>query len=117
VLTQMGFWIFLLLRVLEMTRKLHQVSFDQEFLYVTGKSQDLVIPLENIKDVEIKTMGGVYQITLYHPEQVGEAFFFKPSLLYPLNFKKKDALVDLLRRNIALAKQRKSNTPPNALGS
>lgn len=49
-----------------------------------------MIPLENIKEVDIKSLGGVYEVELFNAEQLGKKFYFKPSLLYPFNFKKKD---------------------------
>jgi hypothetical protein len=86
-------------------------------LYFKQKRQELIIPLENIESVEIETLGGVYKVNLYHPEQLGKEFFFKPSLLYPLNSKRKDALVNQLRRQIEVAKARKQALPVNALHS
>jgi len=73
--------------------------------------------LENIESVEISTIGGVYKVNLYHPEQLGDHFYFKMSLLYPLNYQSKDALVNVLRKNIDLAKSRKQEFPRNALHS
>ena len=49
-----------------------------------------MIPLENIKEVDIKSLGGVYEVELFNAEQLGKKFYFKPSLLYPFNLKKKD---------------------------
>lgn len=77
----------------------------------------MVIPLENIESVEISTIGGVYKINLYNPEQLGDHFYFKMSLFYPLNYKPKDELVNVLRRNIDLAKGRKREFTRNALHS
>ncbi len=77
-----------------MNRNVHRVEFDEEYLYVIQKGQDFLIPLENIKEVDIKTLGGVYEVELYQAEQLGLRFYFKPSLLYPFNYKKKDELVN-----------------------
>jgi hypothetical protein len=98
-------------------RKVFHVEFDAEFLYVLQKNQDILIPLENIKDVEIVSLGGVYKVTLYAKDQLGDLIYFKPSLLYPFNFKAKDALADVLRRNIAEAKKKVRVYPNNALYS
>jgi hypothetical protein len=62
-------------------------------------------------------VGGVYKVNLYHPEQLGNYFYFKLSLFYPLNYQSKDALVNVLRKNIDLAKARKHDIPRNALHS
>jgi hypothetical protein len=98
-------------------RNVHRVEFDDEFLYVLQKGQDILIPLENIKEVEIISLGGVYEVELFNPEQLGKKFYFKPWLLYPFNFKKKDALVDILRSNINKALRKKQHFQANALHS
>jgi hypothetical protein len=108
------YFFFLLIRV---TSKLYQIEFDVDFLYVLMKEQDLIIPLENIESVEISTLGGVYKVNLFHPEQLGQHFYFKLSMWYPLNYQSKDELVNVLRRNIDRAKSRKQDIPRNALHS
>jgi hypothetical protein len=95
----------------------YRVEFDEDHLYVIQKGQDILIPLENIKEVDIKTIGGVYEVELYSAEQLGKRFYFKPSLLYPFNYKKKDDLVNVLRRNINQAQARKQHFQANALHS
>ena len=109
-----GYFFYLLIKL---NGKLQHVEFDDEFLYVVQRNQDMIIPLENVESVEIVSLGGVYKVNLYRAEQLGKEFYFKPSLLYPLNYKVKDKLVNLLRRNIDLAKQRKVFLPYNALMS
>lgn len=83
-----GYMIFIIYLWIRMNRNVHRVEFDHEFLYVIQKGQDILIPLENIKEVDIKTLGGVYEVELFRAEQLGKKFYFKPSLLYPFNFKK-----------------------------
>jgi hypothetical protein len=112
-----GYVSFIIYLWIKMNRNVHRVEFDDEFLYVILKGQDILIPLENIKDVDIKTLGGVYEVELYQAEQLGKKFYFKPSLLYPFNFKKKDALVNVLRSNINKAYQKKQVWQKNALHS
>ena len=58
-------WLQFIYVWLIVNRKVYHVEFDDEFLYVIQKQQDILIPLENIKDVEIVSLGGVYKITLY----------------------------------------------------
>ncbi|MBL7843454.1 MAG: hypothetical protein JNK44_06290 [Cyclobacteriaceae bacterium] len=108
-------WMFY--RGVQIIEKFQQVSFDPEFLYVYQKQQDYIIPLENIESVEIESLGGVYKVNLYHPEQLGKELYFKTSLIYPLNYKSKDELVNVLRRNIDKAKARRQSLPHNALMS
>jgi hypothetical protein len=114
-----GFAYVMILIVIwiRINRNIYRVAFDDDFLYVILHRQDIVIPLENIRDVNIVTLGGVYRVELYSAEQLGEKFYFKPSLLYPFNYKKKDALVDVLREKIGNAKRRKPSPVANALHS
>lgn len=109
-----GYFIYFWIRA---NRNVHRVEFDENFLYVIQRKQDILIPLENIKEVDIKSLGGVYEVELYQAEQLGKKFYFKPSLLYPFNYKKKDKLVDILRKNINRAQARKQQLQPNALHS
>lgn len=108
---------FLIYLWIRMNRNVHRVEFDDEYLYVIRKDQDLVIPLENIKEIDIKTLGGVYEVELFQAEQLGKKFYFKPSLLYPINYKKKDEMVNVLRRNINAAYQKKQEYVRNSLAS
>ena len=111
------YWVWLIYLWIRVNQKVFQVEFDEDFLYIIKKRQDTMIPLENIKDVEIVSMGGVYLVDLYIPEDFGVKLYFKPSLLYPFNFKKKDALVNVLRSSIERAKQKKKSFQKNALHS
>lgn len=115
--TQSAVYAYFFYRIMRLTRKLQQVAFDDEFLYVFRTDQDLIVPLENIESVEISSLGGVYKVNLYHAEQLGNEFYFKTSLLYPLNFRSKDELVNQLRRSIERAKRKKRDLPVNALKS
>lgn len=108
---------YLFYRLMQLTAKLYRVEFDAEFLYVLQRKQDIVIPLENIESVEIATLGGVYKVNLFHPEQLGDHFYFKLSLFYPVNARSKDALVNVLRKNIDLAKGKSQVFAKNALHS
>lgn len=109
-----GFFIYGWIRI---NRNVHRVEFDEEYLYVILRGQDMLIPLENIKEVDIKSLGGVYEVELFTAEQLGKKFYFKPSLLYPFNYKKKDLLVNVLRKNINKAQARKQHFQANALHS
>lgn len=112
-----GYIFFFIYLWFRMNRNVHRVEFDEDYLYVIQKGQDILIPLENIKEVDIKTMGGVYEVELYAAEQLGKKFYFKPSLLYPFNYKEKDTQVNILRRNINRAQQKKQHFQANALHS
>ena len=110
-------YTYLIYSYIRINRKVFHVEFDDEFLYLIRKESDVLIPLQNIKDVTLKTMGGLYEIQLYHPEAVGDKIFYKPSLLYPFNFKSKDRIADILRDKIEAAKKRPDVIQKNALMS
>jgi hypothetical protein len=74
------------------------------------------VSLENVKDVNIKTLIGYYEIIFYNREQVREKIYFKPSLLYPINGRK-DELVDILWQNINKSKMKQPHFQRNALHS
>ena len=97
--------------------KVYRVEFDDDYLYVIKKRQDILIPLENIKDIKLKTFFGMWQVNLFYADLVGDRFYFKPSLLYPLNSKSKDALVNVLWQKIDVAKRKKPHFQANALHS
>lgn len=113
-LTTWGYVIYVWLKA---HAKVYRVEFDDDYLYVIRKKQDILIPLENIKDIEMKTLGGMWRVDLYYADVLGDHFYFKPSLLYPLNAKSKDALVNVLWKKIELAKTRKQVFQRNALQS
>lgn len=114
---QSAIYIWLLIKLLKGVAKLHRVEFDNDYIYVLKKKQDLIIPLEHVESVEIASLGGLYKVNLYHADQVGKEFFFKQSLWYPLNYKRCDDLVNVLRRNIDVAKRRRPALMPNTLHS
>ncbi len=97
--------------------KVYKVEFDDEYLYVLKRTGDVLIPLENIKDIEMKTLGGMWRVELYYEDIIGNHFYFKPSLLYPLNYKSKDRLVNLLWEKIELAKRKRPRIDTKALHS
>ena len=112
-----GPYLYFLYRLIKVTTKIKNVEFDEEYLYIMNKASDVMIPLENIKSVELKTVGGVYRVDLYYEDLPGSFFYFKPSLLYPLNHRSKDELVDLLRKKIDHSKKSRKASPANVLTS
>jgi hypothetical protein len=108
-------WSWVIWNYIKINRKVFHVEFDDEFLYLIRRDSDILIPLENIKSVDLKTMGGLYEVKLYHPEVVGDLIYYKPSLLYPLNYKSKDLIADVLREKIEIAKKRPIEFQKNAL--
>jgi hypothetical protein len=110
-------WGYMIYLWLKAHVKVFRVEFDDEYMYILNRKQDVLIPLENIKDVELKSLSGVWRVDLFYEDVVGNHFYFKPSLLYPLNYKRKDALVDLLWTKIETARGRKQHFQNNALHS
>jgi len=50
------YWAYLFYLWLRVNKKVFHVEFDHEFMYVRQKEQDLLIPLENIKDVNLASI-------------------------------------------------------------
>ena len=82
--------------------KLKNVSYDDSSVYYNRKGYEVQVPFENIKSIEIKSVTGVYSISLFVPSHGQTEILFKASLWYPLNFQKKDALVNDLRDKVDL---------------
>lgn len=110
-------WGYLVYVWLKAHNKVYRVEFDDDYLYIIRKKQDVLIPLENIKDIEMKSLGGMWRVDLFYADVVGDHFYFKPSLLYPINYKSKDALVNILWTKIEAAKSKKQYFQANALHS
>ena len=77
--------------------KIKNVSYDDSSVYYNKKDFEVQIPFEDIRDIEIKTISGIYKINLYSPSQDGSSIMFKTSLWYPFNFNKQDEKVNELR--------------------
>lgn len=80
--------------------KIKNISYDDSSVFYDKNGFEVQIPFEDIKDIEIKTISGIYTINLYTPSQDGKSIMFKTSLWYPLNFKKQDEKVNELRDRI-----------------
>ena len=80
--------------------KIKNVSYDDSSVYYDKKGFEVQIPFEDIRDIKIKTISGIYKINLYSPTQDGSVIMFKTSLWYPFNFKKQDEKVNELRDRI-----------------
>jgi hypothetical protein len=117
IIWHLALYGYLFYRLVNTMAKLYRVEFDNEYLYVLRKKNDVLIPLANINSIEIKTLGGIYKVNLSYPDVLGNRLYFKPSLLYPFNHKKKDALVNVLRDKIVQAKKRNPDIQANALQS
>lgn len=89
--------------------RLKNVSYDQYSVYYDRDDYEVQIPFNEIKNIDIMTIDGIYKINLFHPNQDGKTIRFKTSLWYPLNFKRQDEKVNELR---AMIEKYKRNLPP-----
>ena len=92
----------ILLRKLE---KLRDVAWEENHLLVKDEV-DILIPLEEIEAVELKTLIGTHEVTLYeaHP-YLGESFLFQASLGYLFRHDRVDDTVHELRQRMVQARQ------------
>lgn len=86
-------------------KSLREISYDLENLYVQEKGFEIQIPYHEVKDVEITSLGGLYKFNLYREQQFGKALLCKPSIWYPLNYKKIDKELNRIRGLIRKAHQ------------
>ncbi len=106
------------IKLYDIYRGIKPVEFDCDFLYVKESGYEVIVPLDNIKFVEIRNVSGIYKVAFFDDIQSGREIFFKPSMIYPLDFSKQDAKVNILRSNIRKARSRlKEPLPKNALMS
>lgn len=119
-----GYWVILaisplvfILNWIRLRNKVFRLEYDDDFLYVFQEAQDIVIPLENIRDVYISEKGGMWEINLYNPETFGKKLHFTPSLLYPIGFRKAEERIHAFQRSIKKAKQKLPDIQKNALHS
>lgn len=100
-----GFWGFFSLFITfniftPLVFKFKNISYDDTSVYYDKKGFEVQIPFEDIKSIEIQSLTGIYSINLITPSQDGKQLLFKTSLWYPINFKKKDEMVNELRNKI-----------------
>lgn len=81
------------------------VEYDQANLYVSYNDYQIQIPFEEIKDVKLMSIDGVYKFILFKKGQLGKEVLCKPSIWYPFNYKKIDEQLDWIRYLIAKRKR------------
>ncbi len=89
---------------------LKEVSYDSENLYVIENNQQEIIPLEAISTVELKSIGGQWDLNFKPGYTNRNKLAFLPSLIYPFNYKKTEKMVNAFRKEISIAKQRAGKT-------
>ena len=82
-------WVFLLYRAYLINKKLYHVEFDEDFLYVVRRDADLLVPLENIKDINLISMLGHWEIIFYNAEQLVDKNLFQAFAFISVQFKNK----------------------------
>ena len=85
-------------------KRLKDISYDSNNLYIVEKGIEEQIPFYEIKDVEIKSLNGIYQFNFFDKSLYDGAVRCKTSLWYPLNYKKVDAELNRVRSLIKKAK-------------
>lgn len=81
------------------------ISYENDQFYLQLKNMEIVVPFEDTKGIGIKTLDGIFELELTNPSQVGKQILFKPSLLYPLNFKKVDNEIARINHQIKKCKR------------
>lgn len=76
------------------------VSYDDSAVYYDRNGYEVQVPFEDIRDIELRTLDGVYRINLFRAAQDGKAILFKTSLWYPFNAGKQDEMVRVLRSKV-----------------
>ena len=93
-------WIYLIFKGFKLLRSLKNISHDDSSIYYEKDGFEVQIPFEEVKNIEIKTLTGIYTINLYRKSQDGEKISFRTSMWYPFNFKEQDQKVNELREKI-----------------
>lgn len=98
------------------------IEYDSKAFYVKISDYEEIIPFENVVSVKLIALSGIYKIVLRQESQSGKEIYFKPSLLYPLDYKKTDKKIFQIQDLIKKYHQEyfvkgKENMEHNALGS
>lgn len=83
--------------------KLKDVSYDSENLYIIEDGLEEQIPFYEIKDVEIKSLNGVYQFNFFNKNLYDGSITCKTSMWYPFNYRKVDSELNRVRSLIRKA--------------
>lgn len=91
-------------KVVKHIKQLKYLEYDDSNLYVKHHDYEVQIPYEQIKEVSIVSIDGLYKFVFYKANQFGEFVLCKPSLWYPFNYPRID---DELNRIRAMIDKRK----------
>ena len=91
--------------ILRGMRKLRTVTWENNQLRVKDQQTILLLP-EEIKNIELKMLIGVHEVTLHEPHPyLGESFLFQTSLMYFFRHNAFDEQMHELRQHIARARR------------
>lgn len=99
------FWSVLMVpAVVRWIRRLRTVIWEKNQLVVRDQ-MDIIIPFEEIKNVELKMIIGVHEVTLHEPHPyLGDSFLFLASINYLFFHNKIDDQMHELRQHIVRRK-------------
>ena len=102
-------WVLLFAYVLHTRgRKLYQLSYDSENLYLAEGKQEEIIPLWQVRKASLISLNGSFRIEFAPGAAAHDHILFLPSFWYPLNFKFQDARVELFQQAVERARRRYS---------
>lgn len=81
------------------------VEYDNANLYVNHNDYQVQVPFEEVKEVKLMSVDGVYKFILYKKGQLGKEILCKPSIWYPFNYSKVDNELHRIRGLIYKRKQ------------
>lgn len=110
-------WCYFFYKYLKTQFAVKHIEYDDSSFYVNLPNYDLQVRFEEVESIEILSLTGVYRINLFEQSMLGKEIYFKPSLLYPLNYKKVDKVIDQLRREVLKSRRKISENPSMQLNS
>ncbi len=78
-------------------KQMKDLSYDDENLYIIENSVEEQIPFNEIKEVEIVSLNGIYRFHFFDKSLHGGAVSCKTSMWYPFNFIKVDKELNRVR--------------------
>lgn len=92
-------------KMLRVILKVEAAEFDENSLFISKAQFEIQIPLEEIRSITLVAATGIFKVQLYSRNQVGDVFYIKPSLFYPVNYKLVDNKIDHLNTLIERKKE------------
>ncbi len=95
--------------VLKTLKQMKNLSYDDENLYVVEDGVEEQIPFEQVKDVEIVSLNGIYRFNFFSKDLHNGFVTCKTSMWYPLNYPTVDKELNRVRALIRKAHQNYRN--------